>query len=98
VTYDLLAVVAILSVPAVVILLLVVRTQGKEIERLRQQVTYVKRTRQQLALSDAENPTSEQEALEFDGTRTDHLEAEPPRKAGYDSSATSVFEKLRLRR
>jgi hypothetical protein len=98
VTYDVLAALAVLSVPAAVILFSVVRTQVKELELLRKQVAHLKKTHQQFAPPNAEDHTIEQEALPFDGTQTDQLEAEPPRKVGYDPNAASVFEKLKLRR
>lgn len=74
VTYDLLAVWALLSVPATVILFLTVRMQAKEIERLRKQLVHFTETRQQLAPPEADDPTSEQQALELDGMQTDLLE------------------------
>lgn len=74
VTYDFLAVWALLSVPATVILFLAVRMQVKEIERLRKQLAYLTETRQQLAPPGADDPTSEQQALELDGMQTDLLD------------------------
>lgn len=71
VTYDYLAVWAIFSVPAMVVLALTLRMQIKEIARLRKQVAYLTETRQQSAPQEPDDATSEQPALELDGTQTD---------------------------
>jgi hypothetical protein len=69
VTYDLLAVWAILSVPATIVLGLTLRLQSKEIARLRKHVTFHTETRHESTPPEADDPTSEHAAL--DGLQTD---------------------------
>jgi hypothetical protein len=71
VTYDLLAVWAILSVPAMIVLAFTLRMQSKELARLRKKVTYVTQTRQQLTPPAADDPTSEQPALALSDIQSD---------------------------
>jgi hypothetical protein len=71
VTYDLLAVWAILSVPATIVLGLALRLQSKEIARLRKHVTFHTETRHESTPPEADDPTSEHSALEPEGQETD---------------------------
>jgi hypothetical protein len=75
-TYDLLAVWAILSVPATIVLGLALRLQSKEIARLRKQVTFHAETRHAETRDPsmppaADDPTSEHSALELEGQEPD---------------------------
>jgi hypothetical protein len=73
-TYDLLAAWTVLSVPATVILLVTVRMQVKEIARLRKQAAPPADTRQPVAASETDDPTTEQRALEPGGAQSDLLD------------------------